>query len=112
MARRIQKRKENKKILSPRYHGQSKSMKKYQIYYNNTVEINNVAEFATLDEAKQYCTDNTKWYDEIGDNDNCWKGRSNNFHYEVYDGEKEILDEDGDVVDFKEPVYMTKQYYL
>ena len=87
-------------------------MKKYQIYYNNTVEINNVAEFATLDEAKQYCTDNTKGYDEIGDNDNFWEGRSNNFHYEVYDGEKEILDEDGDVVDFKEPVYMTKQYYL
>lgn len=26
-------------------------MKKYQIYYNNTVEINNVAEFDTLDEA-------------------------------------------------------------
>lgn len=87
-------------------------MKKYQIYYNNTVEINNVAEFDTLDEAKQYCTDNTKWYDEIGDKDNCWEGRSNNFHYEVYDGEKEILDEDGDIVDFKEPVYMTKQYYL
>lgn len=40
------------------------------------------------------------------------KGRSNNFHYEVYDGVKEILDEDGDVVDFKDPVYMTKQYYL
>ena len=87
-------------------------MKKYQIYYNNTVEINNVAEFDTLDEAKQYCTDNTKGYDEIGDKDNCWEGRSNNLHYEVYDGEKEILDEDGDVVDFKEPVYMTKQYYL
>ena len=87
-------------------------MKKYQIYYNNTVEINNVAELDTLDEAKQYCTDNTKGYDEIGDKDNCWEGRSNNLHYEVYDGEKEILDEDGDVVDFKEPVYMTKQYYL
>lgn len=87
-------------------------MKKHQIYYNNSVEINNVAEFDTLDEAKQYCTDNTKGYDEIGDKDNCWEGRSNNFHYEVYDNEKEILDEDGDVVDFKEPVYMTKQYYL
>ena len=39
-------------------------MKKYQIYYNNTVEINNVAEFDTLDEAKQYCTENTKGYDK------------------------------------------------
>lgn len=87
-------------------------MKQFKVYWNNTVEINLVADFDTLDEAKQYCTDNTKGYDEIGDKDNCWECRSNNFHYEVYDGEKEILDEDGDVVDFKEPVYMTKQYYL
>ena len=86
-------------------------MKKYQIYYNNTVEINNVAEFETLDEAKQYCTENTKGYDKVCDNDNCWEGRSNNFHYEVFDGYKEILDEDGDVVDFKNPVYETDQFY-
>ena len=86
-------------------------MKKYQIYYNNTVEINNVAEFDTLDEAKQYCTGNTKWYDKVCDNDNCWEGCSNNFHYEVFDGYKEILDEDGDVVDFKNPVYETEQFY-
>lgn len=89
----------------------SEIMKKYQIYYNNTVEINNVAEFDTLDEAKQYCTENTKGYDKVCDNDNCWEGRSNNFHYEVYDGVKEILDEDGDVVDFKDPVYETEQFY-
>lgn len=76
-------------------------MKQFKVYWNNTVEINLVADFDTLDEAKQYCTDNTKGYDEIGDKDNCWEGRSNNFHYEVYDGEKEILDEDGDVVDFR-----------
>ena len=86
-------------------------MKKYQIYYNNTVEINNVAEFDTLDEAKQYCIENTKGYDKVCDNDNCWEGCGNNFHYEVYDGEKEILDEDGDVGDFNEPVYMTNQFY-
>lgn len=30
---------------------------------------------------------------------------------EVYDGEMEILDEDGDVVDLNEPVYETKQFY-
>ncbi len=45
-------------------------MKKYQIYCNNTVDINNVAEFDTLDEEKQYCTENTKWYDKVCDNDN------------------------------------------
>lgn len=86
-------------------------MKQFKVYWNNTVEINLVADFDSLDEAKQYCTDNTKGYDEVGDNDNCWEGRSNNFHYEVYDGDKEILDEDGDVVDFNEPVYETKQFY-
>ena len=87
-------------------------MKQFKVYWNNTVEINLVADFDTLDEAKQYCTDNTKGYDEIGDKDNCWEGRGNNFHYEVYEGDYEIKDEDGDVVDFKEPVYVTKQYYL
>ena len=86
-------------------------MKKYQIYYNNTVEINNVAEFDTLDEAKQYCAENTKGYDKVCANDNCWEGYNNNFHYEVFDGYKEILDEDGDVVDLKNPVYETEQFY-
>ena len=56
--------------FSPRHHGQVRNMKKYQIYYNNTVEINNVAEFDTLDEAKQYCAENTKGYDKVCDNDN------------------------------------------
>nr|DAR03519.1 MAG TPA: hypothetical protein [Caudoviricetes sp.] len=87
-------------------------MGKYCIYYNNNVEVNKVSEANTLDEAKTYCTENTKGHDEIGDNDNCWEGRGNNFHYEVYEGDYEIKDEDGDLVDFKEPVYMTKQYYL
>ena len=86
-------------------------MKRFKIYWNNTVEINLVADFDTLEEAKAYCEGNTKEYDPVEDGDNCWEGRSNNFHYEVYDGEKEILDEDGDVVDFNEPVYMTNQFY-
>ena len=86
-------------------------MKQFKVYWNNNVEINLVADFDTLDEAKQYCTENTKGYDGIGDKDNCWEGCSNNFHYEVYDGVKEILDEDGDVVDFKDPVYETEQFY-
>ena len=85
-------------------------MKKYQIYYNNNVEVNNVAEFDTLDEAKQYCTENTKWYDKVCDNDNCWEGCSNNFHYEVFDGYKEILDEDGDVVDCKNPGDVSERF--
>ena len=86
-------------------------MKRFKIYWNNTVEINLVADFDTLEEAKAYCEENTKEYDPVEDGDNCWEGLSNNFHYEVYDGEKEILDEDGDVVDFNEPVYMTNQFY-
>ena len=44
-------------------------MKKYSVYWNNNVECNKVAEFATLDEAKAYCAENTKDYDEIGDGD-------------------------------------------
>lgn len=88
------------------------SIKKYSVYYNNNVECNKVAEFDTLDEAKAYCVENTKDYDEIGDGDNCYEGRSNNFHYEVYEGDSYvILDEDGDVADFKTPVYQTEQYY-
>lgn len=90
----------------------SSKMGKYYIYYNNNVEVNKVAETNTLDQAKAYCAENTKGHDTIGENDNCWEGRGNNFHYEVYEGDYEIKDEDGDFVDFKEPVYMTKQYYL
>lgn len=82
---------------------------KYSVYYNNNVECNKVAEFDTLDEAKAYCVENTKGHDEIGDGDNCYEGRSNNFHYEVYEGDSDvILDEDGDVADFE---YQTEQYY-
>nr|DAH36510.1 MAG TPA: ETC complex I subunit conserved region [Caudoviricetes sp.] len=85
---------------------------KYSVYYNNNVECNHVAEFDTLDEAKAYCVANTKDYDEIGEGDNCYEGRSNNFHYEVYEGDSDVfLDEDGDVADLKTPVYQTEQYY-
>lgn len=88
-----------------------KEMKKYQVYYNNNVEINKVAEFSTLEEAKNYCAENTKGYDMVCENDNCWENRSNNFRYEVYDGVKEILDEDGGVAGLKDPVYETDQFY-
>lgn len=69
-------------------------MKKYSVYYNNNVECNKVAEFATLDEAKAYCTENTKGYDEVCAGDNYI-----------------ILDEDGDVAEFKNTVYETEQFY-
>lgn len=85
---------------------------KYSVYYNNNVECKKVAEFDSLEEAKAYCAENTKGYDEIGDGDNCYEGRSNNFRYEVYEGDSCIvLDEDGDVADFKDTVYETEQYY-
>ena len=88
-------------------------MKKYSVYYNNNVEGNKVAEFATLDEAKAYCTENTKGYDEVCAGDNCYEGRSNNFRYEVYEGDSNvILDEDGDVAEFKNTVYETEQFFL
>lgn len=87
-------------------------MKKYQVYWNINVEINKVAEFDTLQEAKKYCYENTKGYNEVCAEDNSWEGRSNNFCYEVYDGIKEILDEDGDVVDIKEQVYETEHFYF
>ena len=86
-------------------------MKKYWIYYNNNVEYNKVAECETLEEAKAYCTENTKGYDEVCNGDNCYEGRSNNFRYEVYEGEYIIKNEDGEVVDFKDSVYETPQFY-
>lgn len=86
-------------------------MKKYKVYWNINVECNEVAEFDTLDEAKQYCDENTKSYDEVGDEDNCYENRSNNFCYEVYEGDYFIKDEDGNIVDFKEPVYSTNRFY-
>ena len=84
----------------------------YSVYYNNNVEMNKVAEFDTLEEAKAYCVENTKGYDEIGDGDNCYEGRSNNFRYEAYEGDSYVvLDEDNEVSDFKDCVYQTEQYY-
>lgn len=82
-----------------------------KVYWNINVEFNEVAEFDNLDEAKQYCEENTREYEEVGDNDNYYEGRSNNFCYEVYEGDYAITDEDGDVVDFKDPVFCTNRFY-
>lgn len=107
----LRKVKHNKTIQPYRNTVKRKNMK-YSVYYNNNVEYNKVAEFYTLDEAKAYCNKNTEGYNEIGDDDNCYEGRSNNFCYEVYEGDNPIIvDEDGDVADLKPSVYQTKQYY-
>ena len=83
-------------------------MKRFKVYWNIIVENNMVADFDTLDEAKHYCDENTKEYEECtGNCEIC----SDNFCYEVYDGEKDILDEDGNVVDFHEPVYETAYFW-
>ena len=85
---------------------------KYSVYYYNNVECNKVAEFATLDEAKAYCAENTKDYDEVCAGDNSYEGRSNNFRYEVYEGDSyAIFDEDGEVTSLKDSIYETKSFY-
>ena len=85
-------------------------MKKYQVYRNNNVECYEVAAFDTLGEAKRFCAENTKSYPEVGDSDNCYESRSNNFCYQVYEGEPIVLDENGDA-DLKEPVFCTNRFY-
>ncbi len=83
---------------------------KYTVWYNNNVENNKVAEFEALDEAKAYCNDNTEGYDEVADGDNDYEGRSNNFRYEVYEGEPIETASDGEDI-IKDAIYQTKQYY-
>ena len=83
-------------------------MKRFKVYWNISVENNMVADFDTLDEAKQYCDENTEGCEEW---ERDYDGCSDYFHYEVYDGEKDILDEDGNVVDFHEPVYETACFW-
>lgn len=84
---------------------------KYSVYYDRNVEIFQVAEFDTLEEAIAYCQRETAGYTEVGPNDNCYEGRGNNFAYEVYEGDPIILDEDGDIAETKDYVYRTEQYY-
>lgn len=84
-------------------------MKKYSVWYNNNIEVTKMAEFDTLEEAKAYCEAETKGYDEVADGDNDYEGRSNNFRYEVYEGEP-VEEVDGETIS-NDPVYQTKQYY-
>lgn len=91
--------------------------KKFTVWRDDNVEITKEAEFDTLQEAKEFCDGETAGCDEVDDRDNDYEGRSNNFHYEVYDGEPIdfVYDDNGDVDDekttYKEPVYQTKLYY-
>lgn len=86
---------------------------KYSVYINFNVEVNKVAEFGSLDEAKAYCAENTEGRCEVCAEDNCYIGRSNNFKYEVYEGEDcGIYDEEGNVIDLKQPVYETELFYF
>jgi len=79
---------------------------------DKNIEFVKVAEFDTLPEAKNYCKENTMGLDEVGDYDNCTDGNGRNFHYEVFDGEPYILDEDGELVKKRESLYETEQYYF
>ena len=87
-------------------------MKQFKVYYNNNVEVNFIKDFDTFKEAKRFCADSVKGYDEVCDNDNSYEGRGNNFHYEVFDGDYEKMDENGEVVEINDPIYTTKRYYL
>lgn len=89
----------------------------YTVWLDNNVESNKVAEFETLQEAKEYCDGETAGRVNVDDRDNDYESHGNNFHLEVYEGEPIdfVYDEDGEVGDekatYKEPVYQTRQYY-
>lgn len=89
----------------------------YTVWRDDNVEVVKMAAFRFLEEARAYCEDKTRGYDEVVDGDNDYEGHPNNFAYEIYKGEpvEEFLDEDGEVDDektiYKEPVYRTKQFY-
>lgn len=87
-------------------------MKQFRVYYNNNVESNQVADFNTLEQAKQHCLDECDGYESVCNRDTEYEHRATTKHYEVFDGDPYVLDEDGDVVDFKEPVYETGCYYI
>lgn len=87
-------------------------MKKYQVYHDRNVEWTNVAEFDTLEEAKDYCDKGTQGFNRVSDKDNDFEGRGNNFCYKVYEGEPVVLDDAGDVMLLNNSVYETQWYYL
>ncbi len=83
----------------------------FTIYYSCPVESFEVAKFETLEEAKAYCEKEVQGLEELDYNDTDCESRNTNHWYEVYDGEMFEVDEDGDIVGDKDPVFVTKRYY-
>lgn len=83
----------------------------YQVWYNNNVESFKIAEFDTLEKAKNYCKEEVKGYKTVGRYDNDYEGKGNNFRFEIYEGEPIITDEDGNIIETKDSVYETQRYY-
>ncbi|WP_315170224.1 hypothetical protein [Alloprevotella tannerae] len=83
----------------------------FTVYYNCPVEIFEVAKFETLEEAKAYCEKEVQGLEEIYDNDTDCDSSNTNHCYEVYDGEMFEVDEDGEIIEDNEPIFVTKRYY-
>lgn len=84
----------------------------FTVYYNCPVESFEVKRFETLEEAKAYCEKEVQGLEEIAedDTDDCMSSNTNHC-YEVYDGEIFEVDEDGEIIKDKEPIFVTKRYY-
>lgn len=83
----------------------------FTVYYNCPVESFEVERFETLEEAKAFCNREVEGLEELDYNDTDCESRNTNHWYEVYDGEMFEVDEDGDIVGDKDPVFVTKRYY-
>lgn len=62
-------------------------MKKFGVYYKTNVESFMIAEFDTLAEAKEYCTNETKGCIPVSEDDTRVDNHNISFYYEVYDGD-------------------------
>jgi hypothetical protein len=87
-------------------------MKQFRVFYCNNVESTQVADFDTLEQAKQYCAEECKGYEPVRDGDTEYEHHASSKFYEVYDGDPRIFDEDGDLEDFKNPIYRTDCFYV
>ena len=83
----------------------------FTIYYSCPVESFEVAKFETLEEAKAYCEKEVQGLEELNESDTDCESRNTNHWYEVYDGEMFEVDEDGEIVRDKDPIFVTKRYY-
>ncbi|WP_296091135.1 hypothetical protein [uncultured Alloprevotella sp.] len=60
---------------------------------------------------KETCNREVEGLEELDYNDTDCESRNTNHWYEVYDGEMFEVDEEGDIVGDKDPVFVTKRYY-